>query len=302
MKTQSVLTRFATAAALAMGLGVAASSAQAQLWIGPDHGRGTAPHAGAAGNIVDVQIRVDGQTAPLYFQPGVTDRHYFQAFQGRNYSVVLHNTTDARIGVVIAVDGLNVVDGQHTDLGRTSPMYVLDPYETATINGWRTSTEEVRRFVFVDEDRSYATRTGQANGDMGWIRVAAYREIPVQTWVPPYRVRRDMGGAPSPAPNMDELQGKPQAAPQGAQKSLDRRSYSENMAPEEDSSPGTGWGNRQWDPVQTTQFVAERSASDWITLRYEYASGLKALGIVPRHPRVWEREQGQYGFAQPPRW
>ena len=33
-----------------------------------------------------------------------------------------------------------------------------------------------------------------------------------------------------------------------------------------------------------------------------YASGLRALGIIPRRARVWERERGELGFAQPPRW
>ena len=54
-------------------------------------------------------------------------------------------------------------------------MYVLDPYEGAVIRGWRTSLDDVRQFVFVDEERSYAERTGQANGDMGWIRVLSFQ-------------------------------------------------------------------------------------------------------------------------------
>src|SRR5206468_9411251 len=117
------------------------------------------------------------------------DRHYFQAFKGRNYSIVLTNNTGRRIGVEIAVDGLNVVNGEQTNLSHNEPMYVLDPYEHATIRGWRTSLDEVRRFVFVDEERSYAERTGQANSDMGWIRVLAFREQ--QPW---WQSRRDDWG------------------------------------------------------------------------------------------------------------
>lgn len=297
MHRQTATTRIAATLALALGLGAAGTS-HAQTWGVPTPG----PHSSIDGNIVAVQIQVEGETAPLFYRPGVTDRHYFQAFQGRHYALVLRNTTGQRVGVAIAVDGLNVVDGQRTDLAFNDPMYVLDPYESATIRGWRTSTSEVRRFVFVDENRSYATRTGQANGDMGWIRVAAFREEAPRTWWPG-RVRRDFGGGPSASapvpPSADELQRAP-SEPQ--QKSQDLRNYADNDAPHAEAAPGTGWGDRKWDPVQRTQFLAERSASDLITLRYEYASGLRALGIITRRPRVWEREQGQYGFAQPPRW
>ena len=47
----------------------------------------------ADGRLVDVQLRVDGDAAPLYYAPGRFDRHYVQAFAGRNYSVVLKNNT-----------------------------------------------------------------------------------------------------------------------------------------------------------------------------------------------------------------
>ena len=138
--------------------------------------RSSRSHSSVEGDLVDVRVRVDGETTPLFFRPGTFDRHYFQAFRGRNYSLVVRNTTGARVGVLIAVDGLNVVNGERSRLSRNETMYVLDPWETATIRGWRTSLKDVRRFVFVDEERSYAERTGQANGDLGWIRVLSFRE------------------------------------------------------------------------------------------------------------------------------
>jgi hypothetical protein len=56
--------------------------------------------------------------------------------------------------------------------------------------------------------------------------------------------------------------------------------------------------------VQRVWFVAERRATDQLVFRYEYASGLRALGIHPRgsRDRIHERERGELGFAQPPRW
>lgn len=306
---------FVVAALLAV-----AASASADPWY-PGGARYGVPaaHATADGNIVDVQVKVDGGTAPLYFKPGTSDRHYFQAFQGRNYSLELRNTTGRRIGVLIAVDGLNVVNGEKSNLDRHEQMYVLDPYENAEIQGWRTSMDDVRRFVFVDEQRSYAERTGQANGDMGWIRVVAYREVERQPWwgrwTPAQRRTREdardeqgqLGGgaadAPvpmnenAPAPSLGDAKS---AKPQAESRSLSGQGYAQDQAPQ--AAPGTGWGDRRYDPVQQTSFEPQAWAADQITLRYEYASGLRALGIELGRPRVFERDRGELGFAKPPRW
>lgn len=291
--------RMAAGLALAL-LAVSATAAMAQAWdIEPNHR--VRPGANwdwnADGQIVDVSVQVDGSAAPLYFKPGVRDRQYFQAFKGRNYSIVVRNTTGRRVGVLLAVDGLNVVNGERTRMGAREAMYVLDPYETATIRGWRTSLSEVRRFVFVDEERSYAERTGQANGDMGWIRVNAFREHQPLAMLFDPRQRANEKEAPrtetAPAPEARrDAAGKAGAQELNGQRSLD------------ESNPGTGWGERRHDPVQRTEFVAERNPVDRITLRYEYESGLRALGITPAkfRNRTHDRERGDLGFAQPPRW
>ena len=78
------------------------------------------------------------------------------------------------MGVVLTVDGLNAISGER-DTGR-GRMYVLDPWQRTTVQGWRTSLQEVRQFTFVDERASYAARSGKANEKMGWIEIAAYRE------------------------------------------------------------------------------------------------------------------------------
>ena len=72
---------------------------------------------------------------------------------------------------------------------------------------------------------------------------------------------------------------------------------------ESQANPGTGWGRGSYDPVHEVDFVAQWQPTDRITLRYEYADGLRALGIEPRHTldRTWQRDRGELGFAQPPR-
>jgi hypothetical protein len=264
----------------------------------------------ADGRLVDVQIRVDGDAAPLYWAPGHDDRRYVQAFAGRNYSIVLRNNTDRRVAVLLAVDGLNAVNGEMSRLSPNEDMYVLSPREQATIRGWRTSLDEVRRFVFVDENRSYAERTGQANSDMGWIRVLTFNEQ--RPW---WQTRNDIGKRRrTPFFNDDHAQSAPvppDLAPRAQADSKDGAPGAmKSMAPEAQNDlrqdgnfPGTGWGERKQDHVQRTQFTPDPFAVDHLIFRYEYASGLQALGIQPVRrwrDRLGERD-GEMGFARPPR-
>src|SRR5262249_23745176 len=74
------------ALALAMIAG-ASSGARAQEWRQNDYGYAPIQSDRTAnGNLVDVQMLVRGRPAPLYLRRG-TDRWYFQAFKGRNYSL-----------------------------------------------------------------------------------------------------------------------------------------------------------------------------------------------------------------------
>jgi hypothetical protein len=255
------------------------------------------------GQLVDVQVLVDGWTTPLYMRPGAWDKTYFQAFKGKNYSLVVRNTTNQRVGVLLAVDGLNVVNGQKSNLSNREAMYVLDPWESATIQGWRTSLRDVRRFVFVDEERSYASRTDQANGDMGWIRVLSFREQNPVVWRD-VRPRVKDGSEWQGRNEMEGQRGETREAPPSASGDLRAQKSPSQLhtAPQSDAAPGTGWGEQSWDPVRRTQFTAVARATDHLVLRYEYASGLRALGIFPRERRVFERERGEMGFAAPPRW
>jgi hypothetical protein len=216
-----------------LALGLVAKASWSAPWDNFD--------ATADGRLVDVQVLVNGRLSPLYLAPGRDDRSYFQAFRGQNYSLLLHNNTDRRVGVLIAVDGLNVITGEQSGMTRNEAMYVLDPYEETTISGWRTSQDEVRRFVFVDEEHSYAERTGQANGDMGWIRVLAFREQR-SPWDDLRKYRYEgtpYEGEAGRAP----LAPQSKAAPQLQGTAPEAQMYGNR---DDDSNPGTGWGDRKW--------------------------------------------------------
>jgi len=253
-----------------------------------------------------VSVTVNGGTTPLFQPMDRGDRWYLQARQGAHYEVKVRNTTGQRVAFVISVDGLNAINGTRSHMGADEPMYVLDPWQSTTVKGWRKDLRNVSRFVFVDEERSYAARTDQANGDLGWIRVAAFNEFrPVvyREWGGLKSQYRDGGGSGADA---REQSAAPEAkdAPQRMESRKSVDSYGGEPAPAA-PSPGTGWGSNQRDRVREVDFTPERFACTQVILRYEYKAGLVALGILPTwgddRDRLWERENGTLGFAQPPR-
>jgi hypothetical protein len=251
------------------------------------------------GSWVSLQVQVDDSAMPLYSSADGT-RYYVEARAGSHYVLRLTNRTGERVGVKIAVDGLNVISGER-DLPGPGRMYILGPWESTSIRGWRTSLAEVRRFTFVDEKASYANRSGKANGKMGWIELAVYRELHRPEPMVEYD-DREYPGAAAPAP-------KPEAKSRGEESGRadgfegGRRSPAPS-APVE-SHPGTGWGRRLSDEVRLVDFDAEPHPIESVTLRYEYRAALVALGILPapRHrDRLAERERGEWGFAKPPKY
>src|SRR5690606_29068686 len=99
--------------------------------------------------------------------------------QGHRYSVRLRNGSAERVLVVLSVDGLNAISGEVAAPGQTG--YVLNPWQTTDIHGWRKSSDEVAQFVFTDPDRSYAARTGRPD-NIGVIGVAVFHEAGRVSW------------------------------------------------------------------------------------------------------------------------
>ncbi|MGH7742975.1 MAG: hypothetical protein ACRENS_13250 [Candidatus Eiseniibacteriota bacterium] len=297
-RLMKVITPLLMAASAALGFATLAHATQS--W----------PHA--QGRLVDVRILEDGRPATLYSRGWTWNpqRRYFEAFEGAHYAVELRNLTERRVAIVMSVDGLNVLNGQRSSLNSSEPMYVLGPWESAVIRGWRTSLDEVQQFIFVNEQVSYAARVGKANGDMGWVRVATFEEQRPLACVPNLRLGGGGdSGQPRPeakddgAQNQSPSAGAPEPARKeaaGPTRSLGQARDQVGQLEERESAPGTGWGERRNDHVERTEFLPAANFTDQLIFRYEYASGLQALGIFPRANRVWERDNGSLGFVRPP--
>jgi hypothetical protein len=272
----------------------------------------------ASGALIDVSVEVEGATAPLFRARDGSGRYYLEAHAGRAYAIRVANRSPERVAVVLAVDGLNVISGERergpSFSGRPGRMYVIGPWEDVWVRGWRTSLEDVRQFTFVDERASYAARTARANAKMGWIEAWVYREQPGprvgRRWPEPWdrpTPYEDTGEAKREGEDARTAPAPEAAAPPAASASPERRSAEGAMKSRDraESYPGTGWGARTSDPAMLVDFRPQPTPAESITLRYEYARALRALGVLPPpwppRDRLRDRERGE-GFARPPLW
>ena len=262
--------------------------------------------AGSAGDAVEVRIVTDdGRTLPTY---PVKMKHalkkvYAEAVKGDHYRIEVRNRLSRRVGLVIAVDGRNIITGEKSRLKRTERMYILEPYGSGEFAGWRTGQERINRFYFTDVPDSYAAAFGDESA-MGVITVAAYPEQrhhykphPVPLSQPGPYDGRTYGGVGNGSTAFDRSANAP-AAPET--KGMKKESARADQALE---SAGTGYGREEYSPVETVAFEAEKRAVETIHFKYEWRSTLCRLGVVncespPCRPpnRLWDHG----GFAPPP--
>ena len=223
--------------------------------------------------LVDVSVvdRDSGQWLPKYPYRGDT---WVAGTPGSRYSVRLANTTGERVLVVLSVDGVNAVSGQTAAPSQAG--YVLDPWETTEIAGWRKSLDDIAQFVFTDLPDSYAARTGRPD-NVGVIGIAVFRE-----YQPPR-----LAYAPPIATQAQER--RPAAAKAAA---------ADRAMAESSQRLGTGHGQREWAPVGRTEFRRASSRPQQVSqLRYDDVASLAAMGIL-RHPYRPYVQEGPRPFPQ----
>lgn len=125
----------------------------------------------AARGAVTVRV-VDESGSPLpTFSAG--GRSYVMGNDGQRYSIRIENQTGARFEAVATVDGLDVLDGQPGSFQKRG--YLVQPWSTVEIDGFRRSEEEVAAFRFGRVRDSYAAKRG-SDRNVGVIGVAVFQE------------------------------------------------------------------------------------------------------------------------------
>ena len=220
-----------------------------------------------------MEILVDGR--PLTLLAG-NDSTYVEALKNREYSIRLTNRTGARVAAALSVDGLNVIDAKRTP-AREARKWILDPWQSITLDGWQVSSATARRFVFTTEEKSYGAWLGRT-GDLGVVSAAFFRERP-RPIAPPAPIEKQRSAdAPAPMGERPTLQ-----------------SESEGRS-KKDEYAATGIGRAVDHGVIEVDFDEESSPARVITLRYEYRDALVRLGVL-RDDRPLARRERSSGFT-----
>ena len=100
-------------------------------------------------------------------------RVYVVGEDGQRYIVEVQNHTGNRVEAVATVDGLDVIDGRPGSFEKRG--YLVAPFSTVSIDGFRRSDETVAAFRFGSVADSYAERKGLGR-NVGVIGLAFFDE------------------------------------------------------------------------------------------------------------------------------
>ena len=247
------------------------------------------------GSVTVEVVADDGKSYPLYplHNPGTTDvmRSWLEANEGSNYAIRVRNNGSGRIGLVIAVDGRNIISGEKSHLGHGERMYILGPYQQGDFSGWRTSNDRVHRFYFTEPGESYAGAFGDYSA-MGVIAIAVY---PEKRHLP--RISEESSPAPGKA-QADAVAG-------AAEKPAIASGNPALSAQRSRREAGTGFGDEEFSRVRVVRFEPTLAAVEKHFIKYEWRETLCSKRVidcapVPGYNRFWPREPGSGRFAPYP--
>ena len=302
MSTTTSAFRRALAAAL-VTVGLAAGAAHAQPYA--------SPYVKSSLVQVDVYDRFDGTALPVFARDG---RRYIVGMPGHEYAVRIRNCTGNRILVVTSVDGVNVVSGDTASPSQSG--YVLDPWGSVEIAGWRKSLERTAAFYFTDLGDSYAARTGRPQ-NVGVIGVAVFQEKPKRIAYREQDLRGRLAAAESGAPEpvrKSERADAPAAAPMpeqaqaqaaGSGGARDSAATDELARSEMKDQArtlgklGTGHGRNEDSRVSVTRFDrATDYPAETVAIQYDRRENLIAMGVLPQSmPPIARRDPNPFPGA-----
>lgn len=238
----------------------------------------------AMGGLVDLRVvdRADGPL-PEHFWHG---QAYVAGQPDRVFELALTNLTGRRVLAVVSVDGVNAVSGETAAPDQTG--YVLEPFQSYRVKGWRKSAQEVAQFYFTSVRDSYAGRTGRPT-NTGVIGLAVFRErlvlpqvaVPLQA---PYLP--DAGGGAR-AKERGPMPVSPDAASSIATQAQALESRSEATGADArarlPNKLGTGHGARERSAITMVEFQRESvTPAEAVSVFYDSKANLMAKGILPR--------------------
>jgi hypothetical protein len=256
-----------------------------------------------------------GGALPVFYHEG---RTFVLGEPGERYVVRVTNPTAERVEAVVSVDGRDAISGRVADY-RAQRGYIVPPYGSVTIDGFRQSLSAVAAFRFANPEDSYSARMGTPE-NVGIVGVALFAErnrrpAPQPVLRAPRPSARYDADGPSARDERDSRRADgaatrrsaESAPPAPAKGEAESRGRGPTAAPRDSvDNLGTEYGETRESNVVEVPF--ERASSRptrVLSVRYDDVDGLRARGIdvrprwsrrAPEEPEAFPNSR----FAQPP--
>jgi hypothetical protein len=243
-------------------------------------------------NGIEFEVLVKNKPITEYTKDG---KFFVEGRKDSEYTLRIKNNTYSRVLAIPSVDGLSVVDGNKASYN--SRGYILEPYATYEVDGWRINNDEVRKFFFSKHEKSYSNKTGQGEDNLGAIGLVVYRE----KYVPPkiiyhyndwpynwttktyggcfggssYQLYNATGDINAEWLGANSLDREPVVAASTA-KSAARSVKQEDVT----QTIGTGMGEKAESKVTTASFEKEASPFAVLSMFYYERKQLEQMGII----------------------
>ena len=275
-------------------------------------------------NQYELSVVVNSRPVTEYVHQGLV---FVEGRANSSYELQIKNNSYERIMAIPSVDGLGVIDGKPA--GSESPGYIIEPYQTLNIPGWKVDDNFAAEFQFGASKSSYSNRTGKGQKNVGVIGLMVFRPRPSpQAFINAYSFTSTMTGTPSPVtsgtpspdwntPTSGGLVGgsilmnnamlggnaamRGIAIPSGGAASLSKGPVTQSL--------GTEYGDAT--AFQTTTTTFDKRDPDFpdalMAVYYDDAAGLEARGIIlsyrntaPQAFPIYTSSNTASNFAPPP--
>lgn len=279
-------------------------------------------------NQYELSLVINGQPLTEYQHQGLV---FVEGRTNSNYELRIKNNSPERILAIPSVDGLSVIDGKPA--GTESQGYVLEPFQTLNIPGWKVDADTAAKFQFGSATGSYSNRTGRGKKNVGVIGMMVFRPkyIPPINNFPSYTFTSTVSSADPHWNTMlgssinnvgsgldaDSLDGIAMASPLGgAMRGITGTAATLNSAnvvgsnaiPKSVTSQnlGTEYGSAQ--TFQTTTTTFDRRDPNYpdamVCIYYDDANGLETRGIILPYrsssPQAFPSYSNTTTYAAPP--
>ena len=241
-----------------------------------------------------------GRPLNTYYYRGQT---YVLGEFGRRYVIRVSNRTAQRMEVVISVDGRDVISGRSGDF-KSQRGYVVHPFDTLSVDGFRRSMNSIAAFRFTSRGDSYAGRMG-APENIGVIGVAVFpeRSKSIAQKKPRRKKRTVFSNLPSISDKSSTSQ--ESVSPQGhGLRSSRTRGLAPRVRPNHSRyNLGTQYGETEKSEAINVTFVRAnpKRPKHILTLHYDDHPGLVSRGVLSgSNQSSYPKPFPQNSFAPPP--